>query len=240
MPHASKFGDSGFACACPSSSNSNLSRLVGLPKLSFKSQLSLLGVDRIWTVTFSLGAYNTSTGRPENQWWLSIGLGDQSFPARVEGDLVVLRRLPTVGGDDKYEAAFSLPFGSNPCNLQPGPNSAINLRIDHGPLRPHLLNGCATSRSFILSFLRANSSFYRSATLVDCDGTLHAQFNVRLAQIPLPPLAPRLAPRASIKSRDGASLMSTKTIRPLSLFSKTDKRPNGEKRVYTSLRRGGR
>lgn len=191
-------------------------RVSKLVKLEFVTS------DRIWTVTFSLGTNNSPTDRPENQWWLSLRLADQSMPARVDGDLLILRRLRSVGSDDNYEAAFTYPFGGNPCNLQPGPNSAIKLRLDHGPMRPHLLNG--------------------SASLVDCDGTLHAQINIRLTHSP--PLPPPPVSRPNIECHDRVSLMSTKTMRPMSLFFKTDKRnrhgTNGEKKVYTSLRRGGR
>ena len=108
----------------------------------FELHLSLLDVDRIWAVTFSLGTNNKAI---ESQWWLSFGLGDQSAPIWVDGDFLVLGRLPSVGGDDKYEVAFSLPLGRNPCNLQPGSNSAIKMRLDDGPMRPHLLNGCVSS-----------------------------------------------------------------------------------------------
>ena len=81
-------------------------------------------------------------------------------------------------------------------------------------------------------------------SLVDCDGTLHAQFNVKLVQVPPPPPTPRKA-----EIPDGASLMSSaKTIRPKSrrslIFRTKEKSnrnvPEGEKKIYTSLRRGGR
>jgi hypothetical protein len=74
------------------------------------------------------------------------------MPARVDGDLLVLKRLRSVGSDDNYEAAFSHPFGCNPCNVQPGPNSAIKVPLDHGPMRPHLLNGYASSHLYYLFY----------------------------------------------------------------------------------------
>ncbi|KAF8273526.1 hypothetical protein EI94DRAFT_1918477 [Lactarius quietus] len=162
----------------------------------------------------------TNNAAIDNQWWLSFALGDHSIPAWVDGDFLVLRRLLSVDSDDSYETIFSLPLGCNPRNLQPGSKSTIKMRLDDGPMRPHLLNG--------------------SMSLVDCDGTLHAQFNVRLNQTPPPP-----PPPPKIEFPDGASLMSTKTTRPKSRRSLTFKTrnrdvPDGEKKVYTSLRRGGR
>jgi hypothetical protein len=166
------------------------------------------------------------------------------MPAWVDGDFLVLRHLPSIGSGNDYESTFSLPLGCNPCKLQPGPKSAIKIRLDDGPMRPHLLNECVNTH-LSLSYLFSPTDFYRSLTLVDRDGTLHAQFNVKLTQT-LPPSIPPL----SIDFSDGASIMtsaqkSTHSKKPRSLMSKIkDKRnrdvPDGEKKVYTSLRRGGR
>ncbi|KAH9042896.1 hypothetical protein EDB83DRAFT_2318072 [Lactarius deliciosus] len=188
--------------------------------------------DRIWTVTFSVSSQNAAI-RSETRWLLSFGLGDHSTSTWVDGDFLILRRLPSsVESGDTYERIFSLPFGYNPCQLQPGPESAIKMRLDDGPLGPHLLN--------------------ESQALVDRDGTLHAQFNVRLVQTQFSTLPP-----SSFSFSDGASLMSTvRDTRSIStrqskpaparslIFKSRDKRnrkvPDGEKKVYTSLRRGGR
>ncbi|KAI9441761.1 hypothetical protein H4582DRAFT_1934777, partial [Lactarius indigo] len=167
--------------------------------------------DRIWTVTFAVSSQNAAI-RSESRWLLSFGLGDHSTPTWVDGDFLVLRRLPSP--------------------LRPGPESAIKMRLDDGPLRPHLLN--------------------ESLALVDRDGTLHAQFNVRLAQTQPSTLTP-----PSIGFSDGASLISTaqdassistRRSKPAParslIFKSQDKRnrnvPEKEKKVYTSLRRGGR
>ncbi|KAH9067514.1 hypothetical protein EDB87DRAFT_1552418 [Lactarius vividus] len=159
--------------------------------------------DRIWTVTFSVSSQNAAI-RSESLWLLSLGLADHSTPTWVNGDFHVLRCLPSsIEGGDTHEPIFSLPFGQYPCQLQPGPESAIKMRLDDGPLRPHLLNECVKTH-FALPFLLVESSFYRSLALVDRDGTLHAQFNVRLAQTQFPTLPP-----SSIGFSDGASLIST-------------------------------
>ncbi|KAF8257686.1 hypothetical protein EI94DRAFT_1708730 [Lactarius quietus] len=182
--------------------------------------------DRLWTVTFSVGSKNT-IGQSESQWLLSFGLGAHSVPAWVDGDFLVLRRLPaTETGDNNYEPTFSLPLGYNPCKLQPGSENAIKIRLDEGPMRPHLLN--------------------ESLAMVDRDGTLHAQFNVRLTQaqhsIPTPP-STDISDGASLRSsaqKSTKSMKSTKS-RARSLFSLDRRDPDlKEKKVYTSLRRGGR
>jgi len=138
-----------------------------------------------------------------------------------------LRRLPaTETGDNNYEPTFSLPLGCNPCKLQPGSENAIKIRLDEGPMRPHLLN--------------------ESLAMVDRDGTLHAQFNVRLTQaqhsIPTPP-STDISDGASLRSsaqKSTKSMKSTKS-RARSLFSLDRRDPDlKEKKVYTSLRRGGR
>ena len=81
-------------------------------------------------------------GRSENQWLLSLGLGEHSVPAWAGGDFLVLKHMPSTESDDHYEPTFSLPLGPNPCKVQPGPENAIKIRLDEGPMRPHLLNEC--------------------------------------------------------------------------------------------------
>src|ERR1700744_5007513 len=91
---------------------------------------------------------------------------------------------------------------------------------------------CLTSvfiYAFILSFPPADSSFCRSLALVDRDGTLHAQFNIRLTQ----------PPRHRVLSTDysdAATLRSQKSTlskAPRSLFSTSSKdkrKPDKEKK----------
>ncbi|KAH9006485.1 hypothetical protein EDB86DRAFT_3070481 [Lactarius hatsudake] len=182
--------------------------------------------DRIWTITFSLGPKNSAIGPPEGEWLLSFGLGDHSMPAWVDGDFVVLRRSSSIDSGDDYEPAFSLPLGRNPCKFQPGSGSAITMRLDDGPMRPHLLN--------------------ESRSLVDCDGTLHAQFNVSLTQ-PRPSSLPSIGPSDSTSLRPPAQATTNTRLKPARslIFTKSQAKrnrdaPDKEKKVYTSLRRGGR
>ena len=147
--HASKFGDSGYACACPSSSESNSSRLVGPPCiLSFEWHLSSLDVDRIWTLTFSIRSENAADGHSENRWLLSLGLADHSMPAYVDGDLVISGSPPSTHETDEHEPTFTLPIRRDVSELKPGSESAIRIRLDDGPMGPHLLNEYVNMRPF--------------------------------------------------------------------------------------------
>jgi len=92
-----------------------------------------------------VGTKDTATGQSESQWLLSFGLGGYSMPAWVDGDFLVLRRLPSNDSSDDYEPTFSLPLGRKPCKLQPGPERAIKMRLDNGPMGPHLLNECVNT-----------------------------------------------------------------------------------------------
>jgi hypothetical protein len=136
-----------------------LSRLVGPASAFVRVATNLfLDVDRLWTVTFSVGIKNT-IGRSESQWLLSFGLGEHSVPAWVDGDFLVLRRLAATERGDNYEPTFSLPLGHNPSKLQPGPENAIKIRLDEGPMRPHLLNECVhTHLSYLFHLLTRHST----------------------------------------------------------------------------------
>jgi hypothetical protein len=89
----------------------------------------------------------------------------------------------------------------------------------------------------------------RSLTLVDADGTLHAELNVSLTQ-PLPPATP-LSPLASDNSDAWSQVSSFVGTQGSSSNSEHSRSTTGKKRdrrtikdpsqpIYTSLRRGGR
>ncbi len=188
-------------------------------------------------------------GRTESQWLLSFGLADHSVPACVDGDFLVLRRLPSVSdGDNNFETTFSFPLGSCPSKIQPGSDSSFKIRLDDGPMRPHLLNECVFPHISFFDPLTPRS--YRSLALVDGDGTLHAQFNIRLTQAQHSTPSVNTIP---VGFNDAESLLSsvhdtrsysTHSKQQYSSLFKIQKRNQGiqgkEKKVYTSLRRGGR
>ena len=246
---AFKFGDSGYACVCPSSSKSNSSRPVRPPLvLSYLSSFD--NVDRIWTLTFSVLPRKGS----ENWWFLSLGLADHSIPAWVDGDLVISGNPPPTNEADVHETSleppFTIPIRHDLCELKPGSENAIRIRLDDGPMGPHLLNECVTMRPVYPFSPIVEHSFQRSQALVDSDGTLHAEFTVRLTRpihsVLLTPSIDLSDTASQVSSAMDAATTST-TISsesprsPISLnFRKKEKERDPSKPVYATLRRGGR
>ncbi|KAI9450559.1 hypothetical protein BJY52DRAFT_1301794 [Lactarius psammicola] len=189
--------------------------------------------DRIWTITFSVRPENAAEGRSENRWLLSLGLADHSMPAWVDADLVVSGSPLSTSEPENHEATFTIPICCGVCELKPGSESAIRIRLDDGPLRPHLHN--------------------ESQALVDSDGTLHAQFNVRLTRrMGSSLLSPSIdfSDTASQTSSALDAMTTTTSSRsepprsptshsPISSIRKRRTR-DGSEPVYATLRRGGR
>jgi hypothetical protein len=253
--HVSKSGDSGCACVCPSLSKSSSSRPVSPPlAFSFEWQLSSLDIDRIWTITFSVRQGNASNSRTESWWLLSLGLADHSIPAWVDADLIISGSSPPTDETDIHESPpespFTIPIRRDLCELKPGSENAIRIRLDDGPMGPHLLNECVNTRPFYPFSPIVDYSLHRSQALVDSDGTLHARFTVRLTRpIHSVLLSPSidLSDTASQTSSamDAATTvtsMSSESLRSPTISSnvrkKMEKNPN--KPVYATLRRGGR
>jgi hypothetical protein len=95
--------------------------------------------ERLWRLTF------TTTERMENGlsksiWLLSLGLASHSTPAWVEAELLVSRQSQVTDPSDPHEHVFSAPFGNESRELQPGLQNAITVRLDNGPMGPHLQN----------------------------------------------------------------------------------------------------
>jgi hypothetical protein len=103
-------------------------------------------------------------------------------------------------------------------------------------------------------FVLIHPSFSRSLALVDADGTLHAQLDVKLAQYmpPTPITSPDQSDAWSQVSSAVETLASSSTSdapripadapRPLSGKNKRNQKAKNDpdKPVFTSLRRGGR
>ena len=83
---------------------------------------------------------------------LSFGLADHSLPAWVDGDLVISGSPPPLANEeaDIPESSFTIPIHHDVCELRPGFESAIKIRLDDGPMGPHLLNECVNMRPFSL------------------------------------------------------------------------------------------
>ncbi|KAH9174446.1 hypothetical protein EDB89DRAFT_2228215 [Lactarius sanguifluus] len=185
--------------------------------------------DRIWTITFSVRPENVAEGQSETRWLLSLGLADHSMPAWVDAILVVSGSPPPTDDADDREPTFTIPLCCNVCELKPGSESAIRIRLDDGPLRPHLLN--------------------ESQALVDSDGTLHAQFTARLSRPTRTFLSPSSIDFSDTASQTSSALdaMTTTTSSrsepprsPISSIRKKRRARDGSEPVYATLRRGGR
>ena len=203
---------------------------------------------------------------------LTLALADHSMPAWVDSELVISGHPPPTDETDNqdYEPTFTIPICCDLCELKPGSESAINIRLDDGPMRPHLVNEYVDvcSSTFFFS-LKLDS---RSQALVDSEGTLHAQFTVRLSRpIRSVLLSPSIDLSISDTMSQASSALETVTSettmswrsertptpppspkpspKPSSIppstpssFSKKWKKRSGDESapVYTSLRRGGR
>ncbi|KAH9985164.1 hypothetical protein BJV77DRAFT_125464 [Russula vinacea] len=106
---------------------------------------------------------------------IKIELANKSAPAWVNADLLVPEHShqAQASNSDKNQPVFSIPVGSVGHPLQPGPENVIKVRLDEGPMRLHWVND--------------------SLTLLDAEGTLHAELHVKLTlpmASPVPPLSP--------------------------------------------------
>ena len=125
---------------------------------------------------------------------LSFGLSEYSTSAWVDGDFLVLRRLPSVDRGIGFESTFSLPLGRSPCKLQPGPQNAIKMRLDDGPMRPHLLNECVYIYPYPFYRLtrRSTGHCHLLTAMGHCMPNLMSGFlkfgHPRLYRLPLPAL----------------------------------------------------
>lgn len=206
---------------------------------------------------FSVRPGNAADGRCDSWWLLSFGLADHSMPAWVDADLVISGSPPSANEAEVQdsESTFTIPIRRDVCELKPGSESAIRIRLDDGPMRPHLLNECVNSRPlFFFHSTALTPRSNRSQALVDSDGTLHAQFTVRLTR---PIHSALLSPSIDLSdtaSQTSSAMESATSITTLTTISSRSEPPRSQlsgnvrkkmerdpsKPVYTSLRRGGR
>lgn len=216
--------------------------------------MSLHDTDRIWTITFSVRPGSATDGRSETWWLLSLGLSDYSIPAWVDADLVISGSPPPANEADihesPHESPFTIPIRRDLCELKPGSENAIRIRLDDGPMGPHLLNECVNMRPFYTPFHQTLTTLsHRSQALVDSDGTLHAEFTVRLTRpihsvllspsIDLSDTASQTS--SAMDAATTATTMSSDSPRsPISGNVRKKWERNPSKPVYATLRRGGR
>lgn len=176
----------------------------------------------------------SKAGRTESKWLLSLELGEHSPFVCVDADLFIEGSTsdPMESGD-LDGPLLAISFGSTTSELRPGRKNAITIRLDDGPMGPHLLNEFVEICVFVSSIDRL---MRRSSALVDAKGALYAQLNARLARPALPALVTETSakvspPRSPEKHTFGVSHSSSAKVRA---------KKSKDEKVYTSLRRGGR
>lgn len=209
----------------------------------------LLNAERIWTAKFLVSAETTREGLSENKWLFALELESKSTPAWVDADLLVRGRSHQATTSDSKEPVFTIPIGCIGRVLQAGPENAIKVRLDDGPMRHHWINEFVNVHSIAHLLYLIDASFYSSLTLLDSEGSLHAELHVKLSQPPVPPV-PALSPDNSDVWSQVSSLPATHTTHTSNSSSegvitvrrgkKKPKVETPEKPVYYSLRKGGR
>jgi hypothetical protein len=208
--------------------------------------------ERIWTARFFVRTERTQEGVSESKWLFSLELANNSTPAWVDADLIVPGHPHQTTNSDTNEPVFSIAIGCVGHALQPGPENAIKVRLDDGPMRLHWINEFVDIQSNT-PFIAIDTSFYSSLTLLDTEGTLHVEFHVKLKQPMVPPV-PALSPDISDTWSQVSSLPTPyASTYAISSHSEPPKSPTGrskakekvkkekpDKPVYTSLRHGGR
>jgi len=209
----------------------------------------LSNAERIWAAKFLVSVESTREGLSENKWLFALELESPSTPAWLDADLLVRGHSHQATTSDSNEPVFSIPIGCAGRALQLGPENAIKVRLDDGPMRLHWINEFVNIHSIARLRYLIDSSFYSSLTLLDAEGTLHAELHVRLSQPMVPPV-PTLSPDNSDAWSQGSSALATQNTHTSSSSSdkarsptrKGRKKRNTElpdKPVYASLRHGG-
>jgi hypothetical protein len=119
----------------------------------------LSNAERIWTAKFLVSAESTREGLSENRWLFALELASPSTPAWVNADLLVRRHSHQTTNTDSDEPVFSIPIGCVGRALQPGPENAIKVRLDDGPMRLHWINEFVNIHSIAYLRYLIDSSF---------------------------------------------------------------------------------
>jgi hypothetical protein len=101
---------------------------------------SLSNAERIWTAKFLVSAESTREGLFENRWQFAFELASKSTPAWVDADLLVRGPSHQATTSDGNEPVFTIPIGCIGRALQAGPENAIKVRLDDGPMGHHWIN----------------------------------------------------------------------------------------------------
>jgi len=199
--------------------------------------------------TFTMSTGHTPDGLPQGRWLFSLELAHNSSPACVDADLLISARSHQSNNSDNDGPIFNIPVGRGGRVLRPGPEHAIKVRLDDGSMRLHWVNEFVDTHSLTLSIV-IDTLFSRSSALTDANETLHAELNVRLTYPVVPPV-PTLSPDNSDTWSQVSSLLGSQAstfhseppppLPPLAGQSRDNQTvQNPDKKVFTSLRKGGR
>ncbi|KAH9980670.1 hypothetical protein BJV74DRAFT_855820 [Russula compacta] len=211
--------------------------LIKIPRFRLRMRVcqsvsvEFIASGRIWILAFSAVVETSPDGRSENKWFLSLELGEHSPPTSVNANL---------DSDSEDFLSRTIQLGHPMSELCPGRDKALKIRLDDGPIGPHLLN--------------------ESSILVDSNKTLHA----RLSQTTIPVLVADSSSTSShsreLTTPSPETVYSSVTIHPprppkplpsqnspppTTSILHAGSPPSGRKKkrrneVHVTLRRGGR
>jgi len=172
---------------------------------------------RIWMLRFNTVVEVAPDGQPKSKWYLCLELGEHSHPTTVNASLLITGSLNPEDNRDP-DPTRTISFACNTSEISPG--RVIKVRLDDGPMGPHLL--------------------YESSMLVDSNETFHAQFS----QSTLPQLIADTSTTSSVSQELMTPICEISPIVPLPVHPPPVHPPPKKKKrrdeVHTTLRRGGR
>jgi hypothetical protein len=145
--HTLKSCGSGNVCASLSGRLSNSLLQVRPSGVLFMCHPSHFHAERIWALIFAV-AETKNVGRTQCKWLLSLELGELSPVVHVDADLFIEGSTLDATGSGGFDGpllAISFgstvfSFGSTVSKLKPGRENAISVRLDDGPMGPHLFD----------------------------------------------------------------------------------------------------
>ncbi|KAF8263070.1 hypothetical protein EI94DRAFT_1599164 [Lactarius quietus] len=119
---------------------------IKIPRFRLRMRVSkcvvieFVASERTWYLKFAVVETSTD-GRTGSKWFLSLELGEHSPVVCVDGDLFIEgSTLDPMDSCDFNGPLLAISFGSTTSELRPGRENAIKVRLDDGPMGPHLLN----------------------------------------------------------------------------------------------------
>ncbi|KAI9454413.1 hypothetical protein BJY52DRAFT_1122807 [Lactarius psammicola] len=103
--------------------------------------VEFVALERIWALRFAVVVETSTDDRTESKWLLSLELGEHSQVVAVDADLFIEGSTSqSLDGRDFDDPLLCVSFGPTTSELRPGRKNGITVRLDDGPMGPHLLN----------------------------------------------------------------------------------------------------